>query len=297
MTLGVDKKIVTWAALTAAALLISGCGGTADADTADAPTRPSSPTTPPADGKAPGQAPGQAPDQAADQAAVASAAYRKWGLKPFAAPPAPPRTKPLTRKPGGPVPVISDIPTKDKVVFITIDDGAEKDPEFVKMMEELKVPVTMFLTDSAIRADYGYFKPLAALGNGVANHTLTHPNLRTLGRSAQQHEICGQQTKLEKEYRTTPRLFRPPYGNWNEDTRAAAGACGVDAIVLWRESMQIKNMQYQRGDEKLHPGDIILAHFRGPAELKGTSMTRMTANMLRHIQEQGFTVARLEDYV
>ncbi|MEU9705180.1 polysaccharide deacetylase family protein [Streptomyces sp. NPDC047981] len=287
MTLGVDKKIVTWAALTAAALLISGCGGTAGAYSESAPTasgRPASPATPPAGGAAPGRA-------------SEAAAYEKWGLKPFAAPPAPPKDKPVKRVPGGPVPVISEIPTKDKVVFITIDDGAEKDPEFVKMMQELKVPVTMFLTDSAIRTDYGYFKPLAALGNGVANHTLTHPNLRTLGRSAQQREICGQQTKLAKEYGTTPRLFRPPYGNWNEDTRAAAGACGVDAIVLWRESMQIKNMQYQRGDKKLHPGDIILAHFRGPAELKGTTMTRMTADMLRRIQEQGFTVARLEDYV
>ncbi|MFE5632805.1 polysaccharide deacetylase family protein [Streptomyces sp. NPDC056463] len=285
MRLGVDKKIVTWAALTAAALLVTGCGGPAGAETPG--TAPSAPATASARTGAP------APDRAAET----SAAYRKWGLKPFAAPPAPPRVKPVKRSPGGPVPVISEIPTKDKIVFITIDDGAEKDPEFVKMMEELDVPVTMFLTDSAIRADYAYFARLGDLGNGVANHTLTHPNLPTLGRAAQSREICGQQTKLAKEYGAKPRLFRPPYGNWNEDTRAAAGSCGVDAIVLWREAMQIKNMQYQRADGKLHPGDIILAHFRGPAELKGTSMTRMTANMLRHIQEQGFTVARLEDYV
>ncbi|MFC8271763.1 polysaccharide deacetylase family protein [Streptomyces sp. NPDC057271] len=282
---GVDKKIVTWAALTVATLLVTGCGGSAGAEPTG--TRPSAPATASAGTGAP------APDRAAE----ASAAYRKWGLKPFAAPPAPPRVKPVRRSPGGPVPVISEIPTKDRIVFITIDDGAEKDPEFVTMMEELEVPVTMFLTDSAIRADYAYFARLGDLGNGVANHTLTHPDLRTLGRAAQSREICGQQTKLAKEYGAKPRLFRPPYGNWNEDTRAAAGECGVDAIVLWRESMQIKNMQYQRADGKLHPGDIILAHFRGPAELKGTSMTRMTANMLRHIQEQGFTVARLEDYV
>ncbi|MFF3317177.1 polysaccharide deacetylase family protein [Streptomyces sp. NPDC003035] len=273
---------------------MTGCGGTAESDAA--PARPPAAPSEAAPSEGP-QAGGDAPDRAADRAAGASAAYRKWGLEPFAAPPAPPRTKPVRRQPGGPVPVISDIPTKDKVVFITIDDGAEKDPEFVAMMKDLKVPVTMFLTDSAIRTDYGYFEPLAALGHGVANHTLTHPNLRTLGPAAQRREICGQQTKLAERYGTTPRLFRPPYGNWNEDTRAAAGSCGVDAIVLWRESMQIKNMQYQRGDKKLHPGDIILAHFRGPAELKGTTMTRMTANMLRHIQEQGFTVARLEDYV
>ncbi len=289
------KTIALWAALTAVALLMTGCASE-DTATAPAPRTPSAGTETPSAGDPAGDAAG---DSAGDKApgAAAPAAYRKWGLKPFAAPPAPPATKPVVRRPGGPVPVISDIPTTEKIVFITIDDGAEKDPEFVTMMKDLKVPVTMFLTDAAIRGDYAYFAPLVAQGHGLANHTLTHPDLRTLSREAQRREICGQQTKLTQRYGTAPRLFRPPYGNWNEDTRAAAGTCGVDAIVLWRESMQIKNMQYQRGDRKLRPGDIILAHFRGPSELKGRTMTEMTATMLRRIQEQGFTVARLEDYV
>ncbi|GAB7110156.1 polysaccharide deacetylase family protein [Streptomyces phaeofaciens JCM 4814] len=237
-------------------------------------------------------------EDAADARAATEAAYRKWGIEPLAAPPSPPSTKPAGRRTdGGEVPVISEIPTQEKIVFLTFDDGAEKDPEFVTMMRELKIPFTMFLTDSAIRTDYGYFERLQGLGDGVQNHTLTHPNLPTLSADAQRQEICGQQEKLKDRYGTAPRLFRPPYGNWNENTRAAAASCGIEAIVLWRESMQIKNMQYQRGDEKLHPGDIVLAHFRGPSELKGTSITEMTTNLLRHIQEQGFTVARLEDYL
>ncbi|MGW6968907.1 polysaccharide deacetylase family protein [Streptomyces zaomyceticus] len=284
------KTIALWAALTAVALLVTGCSGQQPGaegpGAAPAPARTTAPSAePPAGDEAPG-APGGA-----------AAAYRKWGLKPFAAPPAPPAVKPVLRRAGGQVPVISEIPTTEKIVFITIDDGAEKDPEFVTMMKDLRIPVTMFLTDSAIRGDYAYFAPLVAQGHGLANHTLTHPNLRTLSQDAQRREICGQQTKLKDRYGTAPRLFRPPYGNWNEATRAAAAECGVDAIVLWRESMQIKNMQYQRGDRKLHPGDIVLAHFRGPSELKGRTMTEMTATMLRRIQEQGFTVARLEDYV
>lgn len=287
----VKKKIALWAALTAVALLVTGCA--AEDPAAHAPRTPTAREGAPSPGSDAGdKAPG-----APDRAAAAAAAYRKWGLKPFAPPPAPPATKPVVRPPGGPVPVISDIPTTEKIVFITIDDGAEKDPGFVTMMKDLKVPVTLFLTDSAIRGDYAYFAPLVAQGHGLANHTLTHPNLPTLSQDAQRREICGQRTTLTKRFGTAPRLFRPPYGNWNETTRAAAGECGVDAIVLWRESMQITNMQYQRGDRKLHPGDIILAHFRGPSELKGRTMTEMTATMLRRIQEQGFTVARLEDYV
>ncbi|MER8042355.1 polysaccharide deacetylase family protein [Streptomyces sp. NPDC094032] len=287
------KTLALWAALTTAALFATtGCTTTAGADG----TAPGGGTVPPsaASSRTPG---GTGASDGPGTADARAAAYRKWGLKPFAEPPAPPAKKPVTRKAGGPVPVVSDIPTTEKIVFITIDDGAEKDPEFVAMMRDLKIPVTMFLTDAAIRTDYRYFAPLVAQGHGVANHTLTHPNMRTLSEEAQRREICGQQEKLTKEYGERPRLFRPPYGNWNESTRTAAAACGVDAIVLWRESMQIKNMQYQRGDKKLHPGDIILAHFRGPSELKGTTMTEMTANLLRHIQEQGYTVARLEDYL
>ncbi|MFB6629431.1 polysaccharide deacetylase family protein [Streptomyces sp. NPDC056362] len=278
------KTIALWGALTAAALLVTGC--TVEEPAAAQTPAPARTTAPPDGHKAPG-----------DPAAARAAAYRKWGLKPFAAPPAPPSAKPVVRPAGGPVPVISEIPTREKIVFLTIDDGAEKDPGFVRMMKDLKVPFTMFLTDASIRADYPYFAPLIAQGHGLANHTLTHPNLPTLGAEAQRREICGQQTRLKERYGITPRLFRPPYGNWNEATRAAAGECGVDAIVLWRESMQIKNMQYQRGDRKLRPGDIILAHFRGPSELKGRTMTEMTATLLRRVQEQGFTVARLEDYV
>jgi hypothetical protein len=61
--------------------------------------------------------------------------------------------------------------------------------------------------------------------------------------------------------------------------------------------MQITTLRYQEADKKLRPGDIILAHFRGPKELKGTTMTEMFGNLLKRIQIQGFTVARLEDYI
>ncbi|WP_327316617.1 polysaccharide deacetylase family protein [Streptomyces sp. NBC_01235] len=287
----VDRRIkrAALACLLLTTVFATGCAAETSADaSADSPSAAPGSSTPST----------HAPRGDAGAPAGTAAAYRKWGIKPLAAPPAPPAAKPVGQAAAGSgVPVISEIPTKEKIVFLTFDDGAEKDPKFVTMMRELKIPFTMFLTDAAIRADYGYFEPLQGLGDSIQNHTLTHPNLRTLGASAQKLEICGQQKKLKDRYGTAPRLFRPPYGNWNEDTRAAAASCGLEKIVLWRESMQIKNMQYQRADKKLHPGDIILAHFRGPSELKGTTMTEMTANMLRHIQEQGFTVARLEDYL
>lgn len=224
-------------------------------------------------------------------------AWHKWGLSPLPATPQPPADKPVKLSATGTVPVLTRIPTSQKVVFITIDDGQEKDPRFVRMMRDLRIPVTMFLMNDAIKSDYAYFKPLQALGNHIQNHTLHHPVMSSLPLARQREEVCGDQRILTEKYGTAPLLFRPPYGAYNHNTRIAAGECGPRAIVWWRESMQIRNMQYQAPDKKLRNGDIILAHFRGPSELKGTTMTQMFANLLKRIREQGFAVARLEDYI
>ncbi|MFJ4875124.1 polysaccharide deacetylase family protein [Streptomyces sp. NPDC088745] len=232
-----------------------------------------------------------------DPRGVPAEAYTRWGLaKPLAPAPASPDRTPVL-KPSGPPVVLDRVKTNDKVVFLTYDDGAEKDPEFVKMVGDLKLPISMFLTHSVAGSDYGHFKKLRDAGNGtIQNHTTGHANLRTLPYEAQRKQICDQQDRLAAHFGTRPTLFRPPYGNYNDATVRAAGTCGVKALVLWRESMQIHNMQYAEG-KRLKPGDIVLAHFRGPAELKGSTITEMTTRMLRRIQDQGFTVARLEDYL
>ncbi|MFI1068501.1 polysaccharide deacetylase family protein [Streptomyces puniciscabiei] len=224
-------------------------------------------------------------------------AWHKWGLTPLPAAPRPPADKPVKLSATGPVPVFTHIPTSQKVVFITVDDGQEKDPRFIEMMRDLKVPITMFLMNDAIKSDYGYFRQLQALGDHIENHTLHHPVMSTLPLARQKAEVCGDQKILTKEYGTAPLLFRPPYGAYNAGTRTAVAECGPRAIVWWRESMQIRNIQYQVPGGKLHSGDIILAHFRGPSELKGATMTQMFASLLKRIQEQGFAVARLEDYI
>ncbi|MFJ9441565.1 polysaccharide deacetylase family protein [Kitasatospora sp. NPDC101235] len=267
-----------------------GGGSAAPAATAAAPAAPQSAGAAPA---AAATTPGTAP------AGGDAAAWAKWNLKPLAPAPAPPADKPVKLERTGAVPVFSDVKTSDKVVFITIDDGAEKDPKFVEMLTDLKVPISMFLTKDIVKNDYGYFKPLQALGNHIQNHTVTHPVMSKLAPEKQKAEICDDQSALTQQYGTAPLLFRPPFGDGaNTPTlNTSVQECGPRAIVLWRESMQIHDMQYQAGDKKLKPGDIILAHFRGPKELKGATMTQMFGDLLARIQEQGFSVARLEDYI
>ncbi|MBC9717307.1 polysaccharide deacetylase family protein [Streptomyces sp. TRM66268-LWL] len=235
--------------------------------------------------------------QKVEERRVSQATARRWGLDgPLAPAPKPPRRQAFKGAGPGLPPVLDRVPTKDKVVFLTFDDGAERDPRFVRMVRELRLPVSMFLTDSVAGPGYAHFGELASVGATVQNHTLDHPYLPGLPYEGQRWEICGQQDKLKARFGQRPRLFRPPYGEYNADTLRAAADCGISAVVLWRASMQINDLRYAEG-ARLRPGDVILAHFRGPDELRGASLTDMTTRMLRRIQEQGYTVARLEDYL
>ncbi|MFD7132457.1 polysaccharide deacetylase family protein [Streptomyces sp. NPDC059894] len=265
---------------------------------------------------APGQEAGQAPSERAlrsyadqlraDHAARAAAAER-WGLRevPLAAP-APPARKPhITTRDGfevddhedlGLPPVFTRVPTKDKVVFLTLDDGAEKDPAFLRMMAELRIPYTAFLSDYLVKEDYGYFERMKAAGVGLNNHTLHHPYLPSLSYKRQKQEICGMQDVIEERYGERPALFRPPFGNYNRATLRAAKTCGVRYVPLWSEEVFVDRWEYREWDRDLHPGDIVLSHFRGPDDWKGT-MPDMIRRFLNKVTEKGYAVARLEDYL
>nr|WP_244502425.1 polysaccharide deacetylase family protein [Streptomyces oceani] len=226
------------------------------------------------------------------------AAYERWGLdEPLPARPEPPGVKDRARG----AEVVSRVPTDDKVIFLTVDDGAEQDPEFLRLVRELDLPVSSFLTDQEVRgpggAGYGYFRELERFGGSTHNHTLRHPYLPALDRDRQRREICGQQDVLkEKMGGPEPRLFRPPYGAYDGNTLRAARECGIDAVVLWGMEAWADRIEFQRPGKQLYPGAIILTHFRGPAEWGGT-MADMTRRLLRLAAEQGYTVARLEDYL
>ncbi|NUO41915.1 MAG: polysaccharide deacetylase family protein [Streptomyces sp.] len=284
-------------AVLALAAVASGCGAQGES----AKVRP-----------APGQQPLKAPparalDAYAGKLRAQARIAKRWGLaRAPLTPPAPPAKKPhITTRKGfevdgheerGLPPVFTTIPTEEKIVFLTIDDGAEKDPAFLRMMSELKIPYTAFLSNFLIKEDYGYFKRMQDQGVVLNNHTLHHPYLPGLSYGRQKREICGMQDVIVKHYGKRPLLFRPPFGNYNQDTLVAAKSCGVKYAPIWNEEVFVDHWEYREWDRKIHPGDIVLSHFRGRGEWKGT-MPDMIRRFLDKVTAEGYAVARLEDYL
>ncbi|MER5553176.1 polysaccharide deacetylase family protein [Streptomyces sp. NPDC002793] len=288
----------------------SGCagGGVDDAAVRQGPAagQPGAAAPPgaPAPPAGPAAAAAEAERKQREQAARVAAAKR-WGLAkvPLTAPP-PPAVRPrITTREGFEVeggeslpPVFTTVPTKERVVFLTIDDGAEKDPELLRMMTELKIPYSAFLSDYVVSDDYDYFKDMQARGVTLSNHTLNHRYLPGLSAAEQRREICGEQDVIEKRFGKRPTLFRPPYGNYNGDTLRAAKSCGITAVPLWAAEAFPDHMEWREWDQDLHPGDIILTHFRGREDWEG-SMADMVRRVMKTVTDKGYAVARLEDYV
>lgn len=228
---------------------------------------------------------------------------QRWGLErsPLKAPPRPATRARLTPVQGVKLaedrpPVVYRVPTDDKVVFLTVDDGAEKDPAFSRMAEELGVPISAFVSDYLARENYGYFRDLHAQGVEINNHTINHRNLKVLDYETQRQEICNQQDQLEQQIGVRPRLFRPPYGEYNDDTLRAAASCGVQAVPMWNEEAFPDHMEWRYDDRALHPGDIILTHFRGTDIWKAT-MPDLLRKVVNDVTAAGFSLGRLDDYL
>ncbi|WP_344212121.1 polysaccharide deacetylase family protein [Nonomuraea bangladeshensis] len=250
------------------------------------------------------------PDQAGPSAAPTGSAPRSSAPPrpqgPPGALPRPGEVRPL--RTGALPPVISSIPTKRKVVFLTIDDGWEQDPGLVRQVRDQRIPLTVFAMRDAVEAKgtpdqsggqaryvgagkWDYFRELREAGSPVENHTLTHPDLRTLPYAAQRRELCGASRLIGKELGARPTLFRPPYGSYNTDTLRAAKSCGMSAVLLWTATVQPGGkIAYQVPDKQLRPGDILLLHFR-------PNLARDFRVLVKKIKRRGYELGNLQAYL
>ncbi|MFG2086177.1 MULTISPECIES: polysaccharide deacetylase family protein [unclassified Spirillospora] len=207
-------------------------------------------------------------------------------------------TMPEPSKDGLP-PVIKNIETQDRVVFLTIDDGYTYDAEFVNLVRKEKVPMMTFLTSTYIKGQGQYFWAMRNAGSVMENHTVSHPNMATLGPDAQKKEICEASDQIQKQYGRRPEILRPPFGSFNETTRRMAKECGIKSILLWSAEFYngtsgpgVGFNGFARGDggKGFKPGDIVLMHYR-----KG--LAQQLQMILNWIEQAGFRPAAVENYL
>jgi peptidoglycan/xylan/chitin deacetylase (PgdA/CDA1 family) len=186
-------------------------------------------------------------------------------------------------------PVLYDIKTDKPVIFLGIDDGVKKIPEALEFFKQKKWPMTMFLNHKYYKDDLAYFKTIEATGANFGSHTINHYELTKMSYEQQRNEICSSQEQYQRDFGSKVKLFRPPYGSFNENTKRAAKDCGHAAIIHWKATVDSGLVFYQSGNS-LKPGQIVLMHFR----------PRLMDDLRafdEEITKQGLTVQNLNDWI
>ena len=129
-------------------------------------------------------------------------------------------------------------PPASKLVALTFDDGPYPitTPLLLQTLRDLQVHATFFLIGRDAEQFPDLARAIAAGGNEIADHTLTHPNLDQLDDAAVATELREGAATLDRIARdpAEQRLFRPPHGRFTVDTLRTAQREGFDT-VLWND--------------------------------------------------------------
>ena len=186
------------------------------------------------------------------------------------------------------------------MAFIRIDDGYAEDPDAPAIVEA-GLPVTPFVnfyaasggsfppstTDPVKIAHMEYLRRFTTPERGVQNHGKRHQHLAGQSYTDQYNEINGGANFLARTdaFGVRPRLFAPPYGEWDTNTLLAAKAAGFEVLVGWTHTPSDL-----AAGKPLRPGDVILLHFTDT--LSADLVTAWDA-----LAGANLTPALLEDYL
>jgi peptidoglycan/xylan/chitin deacetylase (PgdA/CDA1 family) len=125
--------------------------------------------------------------------------------------------------PSPPSGVQSVAPGSGKTVALTFDDGPGKTTfQILNILQQNGVAATFFNIGVNQTARPAEVRAEAALEYPLGNHTWTHPQMPTLSASDQGKEMDQTSAEQASLVGSAPCLFRPPYGEYNDDTLAQA---------------------------------------------------------------------------
>lgn len=155
---------------------------------------------------------------------------------------------------------------ESKKIAITFDDGPgeEGTEEILQSLAEYDAKATFFMLSQSAEKYPDLAKKVADQGHEIANHSITHPDLKKVDEGQAKEEIETSKETITDITGKEPTLFRPPYGSYSETVTDIAAESNQN-IVLWSldtrdwESLNAEQM-YENVVDNTKPGSIILMH-------------------------------------
>lgn len=153
-----------------------------------------------------------------------------------------------------------------KRVSISFDAawGNEQTDTLLKILDEKKVKSTFFLVGMWVDKYPESVKSIAKHGHDVGNHSDTHAHLPQLTDDGIKKELTDCNEKVKKLTGIAPTLFRPPYGDYNNNVVSVTNSIDMYCVQWDIDSLDWKDptpeQMVERIKNNLKNGSIILMH-------------------------------------
>jgi len=161
---------------------------------------------------------------------------------------------------------VYNVDTEDKVLSISFDAawGRANTEEILNILDRYDVKTTFFLVGFWAEKHPDLVRELVARGHEIGNHSATHPHMASLSRAQIAEELRRCSDLVESITGTPTTLFRPPYGEYNDDVVRVSRENGYECVQWNVDSLDWKNLgrenMVRQCTKSVHPGDIVLFH-------------------------------------
>lgn len=173
---------------------------------------------------------------------------------------------------------IYSVQTDENIVAISFDAawGADKTTEIMSICNSYGVKATFFLVGFWIEKYPEMVKEIYNNGFEIGIHSNTHPDMTKLNKSQIKEELEVNLGLIKNITGFAPKLFRPPYGYYNNDLIDVCEDLGLSCIEWSVDSLDWKGLSASalagRVTSKAKNGSIVLFHNNSDNILDGLKM-------------------------
>ena len=205
--------------------------------------------------------------------------------------------------------VIITVPTTEKVVALTFDDGPNPPhtQALLDMLAQHEVMATFFLKGRNVEAFPESVRAVANAGHEIGNHSYFHRPMISLSKTDMREEVVRTNIMIENILGYEPVLFRPPYGAQGPGLKLALQELGMSSILVSTNGADWEVTDPQQIAisvlENIEPGGIILLH-DGHGDVdepetqdSGVATVLATGIIIEELKAQGYRFATVGDLV
>lgn len=192
---------------------------------------------------------------------------------------------------------IYNVKTEEKKVAFTMNCAWNADDidKILEALEKQNVKITFFMVGEWIDKYPEAVEKIYKAGHEIANHSDTHKHVNNLSYDDNVKEIMSANEKIKKITGEENKLYRPPYGEYNNTVIKSAKENGYIPIQWNLDTLDYTGItgeeMWNRIEGKLKQGDIILSH-------NGTKHTADSIDLLiKNIKEKGFEIVKVSDLI